>query len=221
MKTLVIAITAGLFSLNTFNSSAQEQVDKKAKLILDELSAKTKSYSTIKADFSFSVINKENKNTDTQNGSLFLKGDKYKLEIKGQEITSDGKTVWTYLKDANEVQLNNVDPNVADALNPSTIFTMYEKGFKYKFDKEEVINGATIQTILLYPLNPDKKKFHTVKLMIDKAKKQITAMKVSMKDGNTYSYVIKNFTPNTEIKDNIFVFDKKAHPGVEEVDLRD
>ena len=213
MKKIFLLLT-GICTLNTV--SAQEQGDKKAKGILDELSAKTKSYSTIKADFSFTVTNKDNK-TDTQTGTLYLKGDKYKLEIKGQEIISDGKTVWTYLKDANEVQINNVDATATEGINPTTIFTMYEKGFKYKFDKEE----GTTQTINLYPTNPDKKKFHTVKLTVDKTKKQINGMKVSMKDGSTYTYNIKTFTPNTEIKDNLFVFDKKSHPGVEEVDLRD
>ena len=200
---------------------AQETVDVKAKTVLDELSKKTKSYSSIKAEFIFTIENKDKKITETQNGVIQVKGNKYKLEIKGQEIISDNKNVWTYLKDANEVQINNVDSNSTDALSPSSIFTIYEKGYKYKFDKEEVKGSTTLQIIDLYPVNPDKKKFHTLKLAIDKAKKQILYVKMLMKDGSTYTYNIKTFTPNVDIKDSTFAFDSKSHPGVEVIDLRE
>ena len=200
---------------------AQEANDIKAKTILDELSKKTKLYSSISAEFIFTIENKEKKITETQNGQIQVKGNKYKLEIKGQEVISDNKTIWTYLKDANEVQINNIDSTSNEVLNPSTIFTVYEKGYKYKFDKEETKGSTTIQTINLYPLNPDKKKFHTLKLDIDKSKKQIASVKTLMKDGSIYTYTIKKFTPNADIKDSTFAFDAKSHPGVEVVDLRE
>ena len=104
-----------------------------------------------------------------------------------------------------------------DAVNPSTIFTLYEKGYKYKFDGED----AVFETISLFPLNPDKKKFHTVKLVIDKTKKQISSLKMMMKDSSVNSYDIKSFTGNAAIPDSDFTFDKKTHPGVEVEDLRD
>lgn len=214
MKRIKLFLLAGLFSM-AGAVHAQEPVDKKAKAILDELSAKTKSYTSIKAEFSFSINDKAGKAKETQNGTVYLKGNKYKLELKGQDIYSDGTTTWTHLKDASEVQINNAEDN-AKGVTPTNIFTMYEKGFKYKFEKEE--NG--IQTINLYPNSPDKEKYHTIKLTIDKAKQQITGMKVMMKDGTSQSYSIKSFTPNLDLKDAMFMFDKKANPGIDEVDLR-
>ena len=214
MKRIKLVLLAGLFSIAGV-SQAQEQTDKKAKAILDELSAKTKSYSTIKAEFTYSVNDKQGKATETQGGTVYLKGDKFKLELKGQDIYSDGKTTWTHLKDAKEVQINDADNN-AKGVTPTNIFTMYENGFKYKFEKEE---GNT-QIINLYPSSPDKEKYHTIKLTIDKAKKQITGMKVMMKDGTSQTYSIKSFTPNLELNDSIFIFDKKKHP-VDEIDLRE
>lgn len=219
MKLLVSFALA--FLAYTQITTAQEKPDPKAKAILDELSAKTKLYTSVKADFSFNMTNKEKKVNETQDGSIQLKSNKYKLNIKGQEVISDGKTVWTYLKDANEVQVNNVDNDSPDAINPSTIFTIYEKGFKYKFEKEELQGKTTIQTINLYPLNPDKKKYHTVKLMIDKAKKQISSVKMLMKDGSVYSYQIKTFVANQEMNDSNFTYNPKSHPGAEIVDLRE
>lgn len=208
-----IAILA-LIGISTFSVSAQDQ-DPKAKKVLDELSVKTKAYTTIKAEFSW-VVEKKDKSKDTQAGKIQTKGNKYKLEIPGHEIYCDGKTVWDYIKDANEVQIKDMEVGGDDALNPSTIFTIYEKGFKYKFDGED----ATTQTISLFPTNPDKKKFHTIKLMIDKTKKQISSVKMMMKDGSNQTYTIKTFAGSTPIADTEFTFDTKAHKGISIEDLR-
>ncbi len=201
--------------LATSYVTVNAQTDPKAKTILDDLSAKTKTYTTVKADFTF-VVEKKDKNKETQNGKIQIKGSKYKLEITGHDIYSDGKTVWDFIKDANEVQVKDVETGAEDAITPTNIFTIYEKGFKYKLDGEDAVN----QTISLFPTNPDKKKFHTVKLTIDKTKKQISSIKILMKDGSTQTYTIKSFASNTTIPDADFTFDTKAHPGVSVEDLR-
>lgn len=210
MKRIVVMalLTAGYFTSNA-------QTDPKAKTILDDLSAKTKAYTSVKAEFTF-VTEKKDKTKETQNGKIQIKGAKYKVEIPGHEIYCDGKTVWDFIKDANEVQIKDMETGGDDAINPSTIFTMYEKGYKYKFDSED----ATSQTLSLFPINPDKKKFHTVKLTLDKTKKQITGIKLLMKDGSTQTWTIKTFTVNTPVPDSDFAFDPKAHAGVSIEDLR-
>jgi outer membrane lipoprotein-sorting protein len=191
------------------------QNDPKAKSILDDLSAKTKAYTSIKAEFSF-TIEKKDKSKEVQNGKIQTKGSKYKLEIPGHEIYCDGKTLWDYIKEANEVQIKDAETDKEDGISPTTIFTMYEKGFKYKFESET----ATQQVIALFPDNPDKKKYHTVKLYIDKTKKQISMVKMMMKDGSTHTYEIKKFETNTAIPDTDFAFNTKAHPGISIEDLR-
>lgn len=210
-KKIVLVALVAIGSLNCVNA----QNDPKAKAILDELSAKTKAYTSIKAEFSFTT-EKKDKTKDVQSGKIQTKGKKYKLEIPGHEIFCDGKTVWEYIKDANEVQIKDMETEGEGAINPSNIFTIYEKGFKYKFDGED----ATTQTISLFPDNPDKKKYHTAKLFINKTKKEISSVKMMMKDGSTQTYTIKSFTPNVPIPDTDFTFDAKAHPGVSVEDMR-
>jgi len=142
-----------------FSTLSLAQDDTKAKSILDELSKKTKTYTTIKTSFSYILDGKDAKKSEKQEGILSLKNNKYKLEIAGQEVYCDGKSISTYLNDANELQINEMpDPNAEDAISPSTIFTIYEKGFKYKFESEKVENGKTIQLINLYPINSKSKK---------------------------------------------------------------
>lgn len=68
---------------------------------------------------------------ETQQGTLYVKANanKYKVAMTNQDLISDGKVQWTYLKNDQEVQISNVDSG--DAINPAKIFTIYEKGFKY------------------------------------------------------------------------------------------
>ncbi len=213
-----------------FNSASAQQpkeaVDAKAKAILDEVAKQTKTYTSIKTEFS-SVMEKQETNaqskvTETQSGSIELKGSKYKLSFKGQTIFCDSKTQWTYIKESNEVQVNNApDPNATDNINPVNIFTLYEKGYKYKYEKEDVVNGAKVDIINLYPNEPDKKAYHTIRLTIDKVKKQIIAVKILNKNGTSNTITVKNFTPNSEMADTVFTFNKADYKGVEVVDLRD
>lgn len=194
----------------------------KAKAILDKISANTKKYKSLFSNFTFTVENKDKKVNEKHEGSLWVKGDKYKLEITGQTIISDGKTTWTYLKDANEIQINNTATKEnEDKITPNNIFTLFEKGFKYEYVKEETTNKIATQIINLYPLEPKKKGYHTAQLVIDKVKQQILSVKINGKDGNTSTYTVKKFTPDIAIADDAFTYNKNKYPGAEVVDLRD
>jgi outer membrane lipoprotein-sorting protein len=219
MKKIILLIAS--ITISTLSSFAQDQ-DPKAKAILDDLSKVTKSYKTITSDYIFTIINKDKKQTEKQTGKVLVKGSKFKLDIPGNTIVCDGKTIWAHNKDANEVTIKNFDANNEDQLNPSKIFTMYETGYKYKYEKEEKVGAALCHVIILYPsIKPEKKKFHTVKIFVDKTKKQIAKLVMLMKDGSTQSYEIKLFKPNLEISDNVFVFDLKQFKADQITDERD
>ena len=221
MRLTYLISTAIILSTSAFAQMPKEIPDAKAKAILDELSKKTKTFTTVKAEFEIITTGADGKQKDKTTGTMWHKGNKYKLEIKGQTIFCDGKTQWTYIKDDNEVQINDApDPAKDDKISPSNIFTIWEKNFKYFFDKEEVQNGATVQIVKLIPLEPGKKPYHTVKLFIDKVKNQIISVKVMNKDGNVTTINVKSFTPNADMPDATFTFNKKDYPGVTETDLR-
>src|SRR5690606_22046029 len=103
MKSLVILLITGVLGL-----SASAQQDEKAKAILDKLSTKTKAYKTIQAEFQFTLSNKSEGTNESQTGKIEIKGEKYFLSIKGQDVLSDGKSITTILKDASEVQINSM-----------------------------------------------------------------------------------------------------------------
>ena len=220
MKKNHLILTAILLA-NTLIASAQ--IDEKAKKILDELSAKTKAFTTIIANFSYTIENKTEKTSETQEGKITIKGKKYRLEIANQTIINDTKFSYTILKDAKEIQKNTATVaggKNGDDINPSNIFTMYESGFKYQFVKEEKqSSGAVYQIIKLFPTEAKKRNFHTVMLTIDKTKKQIVAIKILGKDGNDMTYNVKKFIADSKVDDAVFAYNIKSFPGYEEIDL--
>ena len=123
-----------LFVCVSFLVNAQDQ-DPKAKAILDDLSKTTKAYKSITADYVFTILNKEKKQVEKQAGKVLIKGNKFKLDIPGNTIVCDGKTLYNYSKDAKEVTIKNFEAENEDQLNPSKIFTIYETGYKFKYDK--------------------------------------------------------------------------------------
>lgn len=218
-KALVIAGLL-LSPIFTFAQMPASGSDAKSKAILDDLSKSTKACSSITTEFSYTIENKAKKTSETKDGKLVSKGDKFRLDIANQTIISDGKTSWTILKEAKEIQVNNVTKN-DDQVNPSNIYTVYEKGFKSEFVNEENKGGTTVQNIKLFPLDVKKKSYHTIQLAIDKNKKQLSQIKVNGKDGNDVTYKVKKFVTNADVPDTQFAFDKKGFPGYEVIDLRE
>jgi outer membrane lipoprotein-sorting protein len=195
------------------------QQDKKAKQILDKLSAKTRSYSAIKTDFSYSLVNKDRKINKVQNWKLWLKGDSYRLDMGDQLLISDGKVVWKILKADKEVEIS-LPTSGEDALNPKNVFTMYEKGFKNKYIKEGKVGTKAVHIIELYPLTPKTKDYNTIRLYIDKAQIQVVKSEIVGNNGNLYTYDIKKFTVNETTAAGFFTFSKTEFPGFEVNDLR-
>ncbi|MBC7417199.1 MAG: outer membrane lipoprotein carrier protein LolA [Pedobacter sp.] len=216
MRKLAVAMMV----LVGFTTIAYAQQDAKAKAILAGVSKKYKSYKYIKTDFSFTLNNSKANVKETQQGTLYVKvnSNKYKVAMTNQELYSDGKTQWTFLKRDKEVQVSNVD-NSSDAINPAKIFTVYENGFKYVYTGDKKVGNKTYQMIDLTPIST-KKAIFKIRLSIDKVAKQIASAVLFDKNGNTYTYDVKSFAPNSNIPESTFAYDAKAHPGVELVDLR-
>ena len=206
------------------------QKDVEAKAILNKVSEKYKQYDVVKTDFDFTLDAQQAGVKETQSGTLIAKSKTNKFKVTlfsagtsaipqvAQEIISDGKTQWTYLKKDNEVQVNNVDVS-GEGLNPAQVFTIYEHGYKYIYNGEVKAGGKIYQQIDLTP-EDDKKSFFKVRLMIDKVKKQIYSALIFDKNGNRYTYTVKTFVTGMQVPDNTFTFDPKVHRGVEVVDLR-
>ncbi|WP_460692835.1 LolA family protein [Mucilaginibacter puniceus] len=218
----ILTYTLILFTTIT---TAFAQKDADARAILNPISKQYRSYNAIKSDFTLTVTVGQG-GRSTQTGSIITqpKTNKFKMALYApdgkveQEIISDGKTQWLYNQADKEVQVSNSGKST-EGFNPADIFTIYEKGYKYLFTGTKKISGKIYHEIELTAEN-DKTNFFKIKLQVDKAKKQIYSAQIFDKNGNRYTYTIKNFAPNPAVTAATFTYDAKAHPGVEVVDLR-
>lgn len=215
MKKIYIAF---LLTGASFFASAQPS-DPAAKVILDGVSAKFRTFTTVQASFSYIVENAAGKQLSSKNGTIKMKGTKYRVSFVGQEIFCNGTTVWNYDKSANEVTISKLDAS-SGMITPQKLFTnFYDKDFRYLLNGEKKINGKTIQEIEMTPIDKSK-PFHKVYLQVDKSAKTIFSTKVLENAGNRYIYTVTSLKTNSPIADSEFVFDKSKYPGVDEVDLR-
>jgi outer membrane lipoprotein carrier protein len=220
MKNL-LAIFAVLFFTTNIHAQTNSlgKTDPEAKKVLDAVSAKFKTYKSLKGNFTLEVKDAAGKVQGKKNGTVAMKGVKYRVNITGQDIFCDGKNVWTYDKTANEVQIAQFD-NSSASITPQKLFTnFYDKDFLYKLNAEKKLGGKTIQELELTPTDKSK-PFFKVLLSVDKASKMITNTQIFEKSGNRYTYAMSNVVTNSNIPDDTFVFDMKKYPGVEVVDLR-
>jgi outer membrane lipoprotein-sorting protein len=218
MNYLLKFVAILFIAVSPFHLSGQSKKDPKAHEILKGVSNKYKSSKTVSASFRVITTDQKSKSTDTQTGSILIKGDKYKLTLKGQEIVSDGKTVWTYLKESKEIHVNDVNTR-SDAISPTTIFTIYEKGFSSKYTGESTYNNIPVQQIELVP-DDSKKPYFKIQLNINKSEKIIASAKIFEKGGTHITYSVDQFKLNQDVADNTFNFDPSKYPGAEVIDLR-
>jgi outer membrane lipoprotein-sorting protein len=211
----ILIILVSLFAVSEVSAQV---IDTKADKLLKIVSSRYKKFKTIKADFVYSVESKADKLHEKQKGTIFIKGNKFKLDIAGQLIICDNQTVWTYNKDANEVQVNKYNPK-DNTIRLDDIFTMYGKGFLYKIIEEKKDAGKEMAIVELTPKDK-KKNFFKIKLTIDKTNQSIVKSVVFDKSGTVHEYTITNQVPNLKLEDHFFYFDPKLFPKVEVIDLR-
>ncbi len=210
MKNLLLILLLSVISTSGFS-----QGDAKAKNLLNKVSKNLKSLKSMKANFKISIKNKAGKSQGSKSGQVMMKGNKYRLKISGQDVICDAKSIWTYIKESNEVSITDFEDN-DEAFSPSKLFTnFYDKdyGYKYLFAKGD------ITYLGLIPLKKSV-QYEKIILKVNTKTNLITGGKVYDKNGNTYSYGISGYTKNPAISDKSFVFNKSKYPKVEVIDLR-
>lgn len=213
MKPLLLALVS-LFVVRI----ALAQYDPKALEILDAMSEKYKTIPAFEANISYTMVNDVEKIKEEFKGKITVKGNKFRLSMPEQEVINNGSTLWTYLPDAKEVNIDTYDPGSED-INPSKIYEIYKKGFKYIYLKDETEGGVLCEVVDLVPEKKDAQYFK-IRMNIAKKDKSIQSWTMFDKGGNRYTYTINKFNPNVKVEDSFFTFDTSKYPGVEVIDLR-
>lgn len=147
-------------------------------------------------------------------GTAFIQGRKFVLALPRMEAWFDGKTQWTYSKDAEEV---NVTEPTADELaetNPLTIITNSAKGCK----AHRLEAAAGSDRIELVPA--DKSNFRKAVVTSDASTNFLREIVVTMNDGSQAVITFASMKKAAKKPDSYFRFAKKSAPAARVVDLR-
>lgn len=201
--------------LTVLTISVFAQNDPKAKEILDKAAAKFKAYSAVEIDFNLAMENKAENINETHTGKAWMKGNLYKLNLMDVENYYDGKIIYTYMPEVQEVNIKNPSDEEEGFLNPATLFDIHNQGFNQKL----INNTNGITYIELYPKT--KKNFEKIGIWVNPATSSIQKVTSFGKDGNNVVITINNIKSLTPVPaDSFFKFETAKHPGVEVIDMR-
>lgn len=208
-----------LFILGFSAVGSFAQKDPKAKSVLDDMSEKYQSMKGFTAGFDYTYQDGGGTG-DRQSGEIAVSGEKYRLKLPDQEIYNDGKTVWTYIQTATykEVTINDA-AEMEGELTPSNVYKMYQNGFSYKLLADKTYQGKAVNVVELTALKSNA-PFKQVKLMVDKATKDLLGWEMLDGQGGMFSYSFKGLKAAPNLAADNFVFDPKKYPGIEVIDLR-
>jgi len=191
--------------------------DKKATEIIENLQEQSESYGNIKVKFTYTMENESEGINESFDGVLLIMGDAYRLIIAGQTVICNGETLWTYIEDAEEIQINSIEED-DDTITPSQLFTSYQEDYKSKFQKETEIDGKVIQIIELTP--HEGKSYSKIELKIDKENNEIYSFSIFDKNGSTYTYQVTQLSHDIPIEEGMFIFKESDFPDAEIIDMR-
>lgn len=199
-----------LFTLISLTGFAQ---DEKSQGILDKLSTKMKSQKSFYIEFSATIKNTTSGTNESETGKGWVKGDKFYASYGENTIISNGVKTWTIVKEEKSVYETDASSTDEETMNPKKLMTIWESGFKNKYEKEDKLNNEAVHVINLYPKNPAKVDYHTIVLYISKSSNELKKAVMKSKDGTVMTYTLTKFQSNPTIEDSKFVFDIKKYPG--------
>lgn len=213
---MTFRITA--FLIVTIVTNIVAQYDPNAFGVLEAMSKRYKSFTAFEANITYTLTNDVSKVNEKFEGRIIVKGDKFRLILPEQEVINNGAITWTYIPEAKEVTIDNFDPG-SDDINPSKIYEIYKKGFKYLMLEPETEAGIKVDVIDLVPEKKDAQYFK-IKMKISQKERNIMSWTMFDRSGNRFKYSITKFVPNAKVEDAVFTWDPKKYPGVEEINLR-
>ncbi|KAB1157830.1 LolA family protein [Flavobacterium luteum] len=199
-----------VFALLIFSFSIQAQ-EKKAKDLLDQVTAKIKTYDNIVIEFKYTLNNsKENINQESK-GNVIMKGNLFVLNLMGVTKLFDGKKTYTINPEDEEISVTKFNEKDDNSVTPSKMLTFFNSGYKFVWDILQDVKGRKIQYIKLIPINAkDARK--EILLGIDNQTKNIYNLIEVGKNGTKTILTVNSFKTNQPLSKNQFTFEASKYP---------
>lgn len=187
-----------------------------AQKVMEQTAAQLQRNGGIKANFEATQFN-GNVEQGTTIGTIYIKGDRFKMESNQALIWFDGKTQWSFYANSGEVNLTEPTPEELRLLNPYSFLHLSKQGYRTEMQSVSY-QGKSCHDIRLIATRANS-QLQEMRLVIDK--NSYLPYSIRMKqDGNWFRIRISQVQVKNKWKDSFFQFHAKDHPGVEIIDLR-
>ncbi|MDR9373647.1 MAG: outer membrane lipoprotein carrier protein LolA [Schleiferiaceae bacterium] len=207
-------ILLALFLLaSSFSPATGQPTYKQAKTLLEEASQKMKSYKTVQIDFDYQFANNrvDPPITQTKAGQITLQGDDYRLSMPSMKQLRMGNKLYNILPQDKEVQVTTYQPDAEEGLTPSKILNLFDQGYSYQMGGSETVNGQKVRYVILKPNASES--IDKVMVGIQADSKQVHSMKQWGTNGTVTTLTVKEVSPNPDLPQGFFRFDKSDYPG--------
>lgn len=186
--------------------------------IVGKASALYENANGLSVNFALHYRDASGQSSESFEGVIQMKGDKFTLVTPDIRVWFDGKTQWTYRSD--EVNITEPTGDELESTNPTLLLKNYKKGYKAVFKGESTApSGKTAYDV---ELTPKKKGDITkVSLQIEKNTSQPARISIESKNGSKTTIQIDKLVTGLNQSDAFFVFNNKDYPEAEIIDLRE
>ena len=183
-----------------------------AEALIRVLVNQVKSHQNMEMKFSYQISPDEKTLIDALKGKAWLQGEAYKIELPEQQTISDGKTIWSYLVDDEEVLVSNATEGTDNT--PLKLLTSLDKNYAATLTNIDAQGNAVIELA-----NP-KGQYKRITLKINAKKTELKNVDIYMEDGSKVMITIEEMKFDQKLDDKFFTFDAKKHPNVDVIDMR-
>jgi outer membrane lipoprotein-sorting protein len=187
---------------------AQNNADAIIRIFVDQI----KSHQNVEMAFNYQISPKGEKPSEGEKGHAWLQGEAYKVEMTDQQTISDGKTIWTYFIDAEEVMVSNASEGTDNT--PLKVLTTLDENYV------ATLTGIDTQGIATVELANPTGQYKRVTLKINAKKSELKSADVYYEDGNKFVINVEEMKFDQKLDDKFFTFDTKKHPKVDVIDMR-
>jgi len=206
LKTISILLFALIISGNVFAQNAE-------KIIKDIITNIEKT--VISADFLLKVT-AAGGDTYDMSGKFVLKNEKFTVDMPEMKIWFDGKTMWNYSPQVNEVTITEPDKTEIASVNPLLFIKNVNQSCTKKIKETQSSKNQTI-ILVSKTTNVD---FEKIELTVEKTTNNPVTIMIYGKNKSIIEFNIKNQKIEKNIDNSVFTFNKNNYKGVYVNDLR-
>lgn len=188
--------------------SAQNNAEKILRVMVDQM----RSHKNVEMVFNYQISPDGKTLGESEKGHAWLQGEAYKIEMTDQQTISDGKTIWSYLIDDEEVMVSNASEGTDNT--PLKLLTSLDESYV------ATLSGIDAKGIATIELANPKGQYKRVTMKVDTKKTELKSADIYLEDGNKFIIKVEEMKYDQKLDDKFFTFDEAKHPEVDVIDMR-